>query len=122
MARRSLTSMLSFRRALAALLVLNLFDAVLTSLWVSSGVVGEGNPMMAQAIEMGFGPFVLSKVLLVGFGAWSLYSLRHHLAARVAVLPMTLLYCFVMGNHLGIGARVLGIVERGILFGGQLPG
>jgi hypothetical protein len=30
---------------------------------------------------------------------------------------MTLLYCFVLGNHLGIGTRVLGLVERGLFFG-----
>ncbi len=122
MAQRGLTTMASFERALGVLLVLNLIDAALTSLWVSTGIAGEGNPMMAQAIDMGFGPFVLGKVALVGLGAWGLYTLRRHLAARVAVLPMTLLYCFVLGNHLGIGARVLGLVERGLFFGGQLPG
>ncbi len=85
MGRQGLTSMASFERALGALLVLNLFDAALTSVWVSSGITGEGNPMMAAAIALGYGPFVL-------------------------------------GNHLGIGARVVGLVERGLFFGGQLPG
>jgi len=117
MAWQGFTSMVSFERAIAVLLVLNLIDAALTSVWVSTGIAGEGNPMMASAIGLGYGPFVLGKVALVGFGAWSLYSLRHHLAARVAVLPMTLLYCFVLGNHLGIGARVLGLVQRGLFFG-----
>ena len=122
MARQGLTSMISFERALGALLVLNLLDAALTSVWVSTGITGEGNPMMAAAIALGYGPFVLGKVALVGLGAWSLWSLRRHLVARVAVLPMTLLYCVVLGNHLGIGARVVGLVERGLFFGGQLPG
>lgn len=109
--------MISFERALAVLLVLNLVDAATTALWVSTGIAGEGNPMMAAAIGLGYGPFVLGKVALVGFGAWSLYSLRRHLVARIAVLPMTLLYCFVAGNHIGISARVLGLVERGLFFG-----
>ena len=117
MARQGFTSMVSFERAIAVLLVLNLIDAALTSVWVSTGIAGEGNPMMAAAIALGYGPFVLGKVALVGFGAWSLYSQRRHLAARLAVLPMTLLYCFVLGNHLGIGARVLGLVQRGLFFG-----
>jgi len=114
------TSLASFERALGALLVLNLFDAVCTSLWVSAGIVTEGNPLMAAAIDQGYGAFVLGKVALVGLGALALYRLRERRIARLAVLPAALLYSFVVGTHIGIGARVLGVVERGIVFGAPL--
>ena len=117
----NLTSDASFERALGALLVLNLFDAVLTSLWVSEGIVPEGNPIMAAAIGLGFGHFVLGKVALVGLGSAGLYRMRESALTRVAVLPAVMLYSFVIGNHPGIGARVLGLVEKGIIFGGVLP-
>lgn len=115
-----LTSMASFERALGLVLVLNLLDAALTSIWVSAGIVPEGNPMMAWAMELGFGAFVLSKVALVGLGGLVLYRLREVRMARVAILPAAVLYAFVMGNHVGIGAQVLGIVERGLTLGSQL--
>ncbi|MFT4975705.1 MAG: hypothetical protein ACI8S6_001592 [Myxococcota bacterium] len=116
------TSARDFEVALGALLVLNLIDAVCTSVWVSAGIVGEGNPVMAAAIELGYGYFVLGKVALVGLGVLGLYRLRAVRLARLAVLPAVLLYSFVVGTHLGIGARVLGLIERGIVFGAPLVG
>ncbi len=105
----SLISPRSFRLALAVLLVLNLFDAASTSLWVALGITGESNPLMATAIDVGFGPFVLGKVALVGLGVWMLWGLRGRRMARVALLPAVLLYCFVGGTHVGIGLRTLGM-------------
>lgn len=112
----SLTTASAFERALRVLLVLNLVDAVMTAYWVSEGVVQEGNPVMAAAIALGFGYFVLGKVALVGLGAAALYRLREHYLSRLAVIPAVLLYCFVLGNHLGISLRVLGLVDHGIIF------
>lgn len=114
------TSMASFEQALSALLVFNLIDAVMTAIWVSAGIVGEGNPVMAAAIDLGYGVFVLGKVALVGLGCLGLYRMRDSALARFAVIPAVLLYCFVIGNHIGISARVLGIIEEGILFGARL--
>jgi hypothetical protein len=99
----------SFHRALSALLLLNLFDAVSTSLWVGLGVTSEANPLMVTAMELGLGPFVLGKVALVGLAVWLLWGLRARMAARVAALPAVLLYCFIGGTHLGIGLRTAGL-------------
>ena len=117
MVSRSLTSAPAFERALAVLVVLNLIDAVMTSLWVSEGIASEGNPVMAAALGLGLGQFVLGKVVLVGLGAASLYRLREQLLARIAVIPAVVLYCFVLGNHLGISLRVLGLIEHGVFSG-----
>ena len=90
--------------------VVDAFFAILTSLWVSSGVAVEGNPVMAAVMQYGYGPFVLGKVALVGLGVGLLYRYREERFARLALVPAALLYSFVMGNHLGIGAMVSGIV------------
>lgn len=100
----------SFERALGLILVFNIVDAILTSLWVSSGIATEGNPVMDAAIQHGYGPFVLGKVALVGLGVGLLYRHRHERFARMALVPAALLYSFVMGNHFGIGVMVSGIV------------
>lgn len=122
MTRQRFTSVADFERALGFVLVANLIDASLTALWVSSGVVDEGNPMMAAAIALGFGHFVLGKVALVGLGVLGLYRMQERRMARLAAVPAALLYSFVLGNHLGIGARVLGVVREGIIFGMPLAG
>ena len=44
MARPGLLSRTSFDRALAALLLLNLFDAVSTALWVARGMARSAMP------------------------------------------------------------------------------
>lgn len=106
MTLQSLTSAASFDAGLRTILVANVFDAVATSLWVASGVVGEANPLMATTLDLGFGPFVLGKVLLVGLGVLGLHRLRERPMARVAVVPAAAAYAFVSGVHLGIGVQV----------------
>lgn len=107
MKKSVLTSSQAFERGLSALLVMNLLDAVMTSLWVSEGIVTEGNPVMAAAISQGYFTFVLGKVALVGMGAALLYGLRTHHLARMSLIPLVLLYSFVMGNHVGIFVQIL---------------
>ncbi|HCH61457.1 MAG: hypothetical protein CL927_15400 [Deltaproteobacteria bacterium] len=100
----------TFERALGLILVLNIVDAALTAAWVSTGIATEGNPVMAAALEHGFGPFVLGKVALVGLGVGLLYRYREERFARLALIPAALLYSFVIGNHFGIGVMVSGLV------------
>lgn len=88
--------------------VLNLLDVGLIRVWVSAGIVPEGNSIMAEAMEHGWGPFVLGKVALVGLGAVAWDRLRTVGLARIAVLPAAVLYAFVLGNPLGIAAQVVG--------------
>ena len=102
-----LTSSQAFENGLGALLIMNLMDAVMTALWVSEGIVSEGNPVMAAAISQGYFTFVLGKVVLVGSGAALLYRLRSHHMARLSLVPVVVLYSFVIGNHIGILAQLL---------------
>ncbi len=99
--RDRLTGPITFERALGTLLLLNLLDAVFTLGWVHFGVATEANPVMAGAIVLGPGVFILSKVALVTLAVGLLWRNREHLAARWAVVPLSLLYAFVAGGHIG---------------------
>ncbi len=99
--RETLTSLASFEAGLRALLLLNLLDAFATLTWVLNGLAHEANPVMAQAIDLGPAAFVLSKVALVTLAAGLLWRNRSSLTARVALVPVVLLYAFVGGGHIG---------------------
>lgn len=115
-----LTSEKSFEQGLGSVLVANVVDATATALYVGAGVVTEGNPMMAMALDHGVGWFVLGKVALVGLGAAVLYRNRHLPVARLAVLPAVALYAFVIGNHLGIAMDMAGLFEPAVTLGARL--
>lgn len=102
-----LTSAEAFENGLGSLIIMNLIDAVMTALWVSEGIVTEGNPLMESAISQGYSTFVLGKVFMVGMGTAVLYRLRSHRLARVSLVPLVLTYSFVIGNHIGILAQLL---------------
>ena len=44
------------------LFLLNIFDAVLTIMWVRSGVAIEGNQLMAALLDIGNWPFLAVKI------------------------------------------------------------
>jgi hypothetical protein len=98
---RRLTTHRSFEAGLGALVVLNLADALFTLGWVEVGLATEANPVMAGAMTLGPGLFVLSKVALVTLATTLLYRNRSLLTARLALVPLALLYAFVGGGHVG---------------------
>ncbi len=102
-----LTSMLSFERALRALLMLNLFDLVSTQIWVHSGLLSEANPVMAQAMDLSPLSFGAAKMGLVAFSVALLWRHRERLFARIAVLPALLLYTVIGGGHVGIALQLI---------------
>lgn len=116
MARR-LTTARSFEAGLGALVVLNLADALFTLGWVESGLATEANPVMAGALNLGPGLFILSKVALVGFAAILLYRNRGLAAARMALVPLALLYAFVGGGHVGFALYTGMRLAPNLLFG-----
>lgn len=103
-----LTSLRSFESGLRALLLLNLLDAFCTIAWIHWGHAAEANPLMAQAIGLGPAVFILSKVALVCLAVTLLWRHRHVASARLALVPLALLYAAVGGAHMG-HALVAGI-------------
>ncbi|MBK7858114.1 MAG: hypothetical protein IPJ65_05720 [Archangiaceae bacterium] len=96
---------LSIERAVQALLVLNLLDAVFTSWWVSAGWATEANPLMARALELGLAPFIAAKLALGMFAALILrtHAPRHRLA-RAGLVMALVAYASVTALHLSQSA------------------
>ncbi len=91
---------------------LNLLDALLTIVWVRSGVATEGNQLMAALLDIGNGPFLavkiviglLTTVVLIRWGKKPLA--RYGLAIALAV------YIGLMGIHVFTGLSAFGLVSN----------
>lgn len=108
-ADRGLLSLPSFEGGLRIVLLLNLFDAFATLFWVEGGMATEANPVMAGALEGGPSAFILSKVALVTLAAGLLWRFRKETFARLALIPVGLLYAGVAGSHVGFALYRLGV-------------
>ena len=104
LAVESVTRMRSFSRGIIAIMVLNFFDAFCTLYWASVSSMGNGvetNPVMRAALEEGNLVFVLYKITLVSLGVLLLWRFRKIPTARIAFVPVALLYALVAGGHIG---------------------
>ena len=88
------------RRLLAATLVLNLVDGILTLLLVSAGVAEEANPVMAAALQCGPAVFMALKLGIVSAGILTLWQHRSHRMAHAGAVAVFVAYVAVMGWHL----------------------
>ena len=98
-------------RGTTLLFGLNLLDALLTLIWVRSGVATEGNQIMARLLEMGDFSFLGAKIA-VGFVTvavlvkWGNLKLAQYgLALALAV------YMGLMGVHLFTGLSAMGLIS-----------
>lgn len=87
------------RRLLAATLVFNLVDAVLTLLVVNLGAAEEANPLMAAALEASPLAFMALKLGLVSAGILFLWSKRSLRIAHFGGLAVFLVYAGVVAWH-----------------------
>lgn len=79
---------------------LNLLDAILTIIWVRSGVAPEGNELMARFLDMGNLPFLSAKIAMGTFAAIVLLRWGNRKLARYGVAVALAVYISVMGIHL----------------------
>jgi len=96
-----------FEKALQAVLILNIGDAVLTSWWVATGWATEANPLMNRVLELGIGPFLFTKAIIGMTAVMILKAHRKHLFSRIGLVAILLAYVMVMGHHLAHGAQRL---------------
>lgn len=84
----------------AAVLVLNLVDAVFTMVWYFQEQASEANPFMDTLLSAGALPFVLGKTALVCGGSYLLWRRRYHAFSVIGIVALFLVYYFVLLYHL----------------------
>lgn len=99
------------------LFLLNLLDAVLTIIWVRSGVASEGNQVMAHLLEIGDATFLGVKIAIGTFAALVLLRWSNWQLARYGVTLAIAFYLGVMGVHLMTYLTAVGyLASTGILY------
>jgi hypothetical protein len=91
---------------------LNLLDALLTILWVRSGVATEGNQLMAALLEIGNAPFLGVKVAVGAIAAFVLVKWGNRPLARYGLTLALAIYLGLMGIHLFTGLSAFGYVSN----------
>jgi hypothetical protein len=88
-------------------LVLNLFDAVFTLVWVRFGYAREANLMIDRLVDQNAVGFVAVKLGLVGMGSWLLWQRRNHATAVIAIFVAFLAYYLVLLYHVQYAATLV---------------
>lgn len=94
------------------LFALNLLDALLTIVWVRSGVATESNQLMARLLEIGDGPFLAVKIAIGFLAAIVLLRARNRRLARYGVTIALAVYLGLMGIHVFTGLSAFGYVSN----------
>jgi hypothetical protein len=87
-------------REVFLLFSLNIIDAILTIIWVRSGVAPEGNQLMASLMEESDLAFFGVKLLMGTLAAVVLLRWGNYKLARYGVAAALAVYIAVMGIHL----------------------
>ncbi len=90
------------------LFVLNWIDAQLTLFWIHANVASEGNGLMNQLLKVGDAPFLLVKLAIGAFAAYTLYRCSHLPLARRGMQLVLAIYLGLMLAHAATGMSALG--------------
>lgn len=90
------------------LFALNWLDAQLTLLWIRTNVATEGNSLMARIINHSETSFLVFKLAIGAFAAYTLYRCAHIPLARRGMSVVLVVYFFLMVIHAAIGFSALG--------------
>jgi len=93
------------------LFVLNWLDAQLTLFWVHSNIASEGNGLMSALLRVGDAPFMLVKLMVGAFAAYTLYRCSHLPLARRGMQLVLTIYLALMLAHAATGMSALGWSE-----------
>jgi len=107
------------------LFALNLLDALLTIVWVRSGVATEGNQLMASLLDIGDGPFLGVKVAIGAVAAVVLFRCGNRPIAKYGLTLALAVYLGLMAIHAFTGLSAFGYVSDNFLqdlgaYAGQL--
>jgi hypothetical protein len=93
------------------LFALNWIDAQLTLFWVHANIASEGNGLMSQLLKVGDAPFLLVKLAIGAFAAYTLYRCSHLPLARRGMQLVLVIYIALMLAHAATGMSALGWSE-----------
>ena len=93
------------------LFLLNWLDAQLTLIWVRSDIATEANNLMAQLLDIGDAPFLLTKLAIGAFSAYVLYRCSHLPIARRGMKLALTVYGALMLVHAATGLSAMGWSE-----------
>lgn len=91
----------------AAIVVLNLADALFTLVYVKLGHATESNPLMDRVLVHGPVLFMVAKLGLVSLGVALLWRLRDYRAARIGLVATSTAYVLLLGYHLSAVERLV---------------
>ena len=91
---------------------LNLLDALLTIVWVRSGVATESNQLMASLLDIGNAPFLSVKIAIGTVAAVVLFRWGNRPLARYGLAVALAVYIGLMGIHLITGLSAFGYVSN----------
>jgi Domain of unknown function (DUF5658) len=91
---------------------LNLLDALLTIVWVRSGVATESNQLMASLLDIGNAPFLGVKIAIGTAAALVLIRWGNRPLARYGMVVALAVYFGLMGIHLFTGLSAFGYVSN----------
>lgn len=97
------------------LFALNLIDAVLTIVWVRTGVATEGNQLMAQLLDIGNGPFLGVKIGIGALAAIVLFRWGNRPLAKYGLTLALAVYLGLMAIHFFTGLSAFGFVSNTLL-------
>jgi len=80
--------------------ILNLIDAVLTMLWVHSGLAHEANPLLESIVYQHALLFVIVKIALGSLGTWLLWQYRHRALSVIGTFLVFIVYYAICLHHL----------------------
>lgn len=84
----------------AAVVILNLLDAIFTLIYIRTGHATESNPLMDQVLSASPVLFMIAKLGLVSLGVMLLWRLRNHRAARFGLVATSSAYVVLLCYHL----------------------
>jgi len=90
------------------LFTLNWLDAQLTLLWIRTDVATEGNSLMARIINHSENSFLVFKLAIGAFAAYTLYRCSHLPIARRGMTFVLVVYSVLMAVHVATGLAALG--------------
>ena len=100
---------------------LNLLDALLTIIWVRSGVATESNQMMASLLEIGNAPFLIVKVAIGAVAAIVIMRWGARPIARYGLAVALAIYIGLMGVHLFTCLSAFGYIADDLARGTATP-